>query len=72
MGLSRCPSCDHEIFDRSAATCPFCGRGLGRTGGAGSPGSPSSGSRARILMLVAMLLLMLVAGITAFLAAAGK
>lgn len=71
MAFSKCPSCDHEIYDRKAASCPFCGQELGRsrmTGGTGE--GMDQRARVRIVLLVAMLMLSLVGGIVAFLVSA--
>lgn len=72
MEYSKCPSCEHEIYDRSAGKCPFCGHALPKRGAAGSQYSAASGRKVRLIILIAILLFMLIAGLTTYLAAASS
>ena len=70
MEYPRCPSCDHEIYEKSPRQCPFCGHSLSVRGPGGSQYQSAAGRKVRIIILIAVLLFMLAAGLTTFLAAA--
>ena len=67
MAYPRCPSCDHELYDKSYRKCPFCGSKL--TGSVLGRTASSSSSQARTLIMTAALLVVLGAGLGVYFAA---
>ena len=65
MNYPKCPSCGHELLDRTDQ-CPFCGNDLSRRS-LRSVGV-STNHRAKIIVLVAVMMLISVGGFTFFLA----
>jgi len=69
MGNPTCPSCGHEIYEKGAGTCQFCGQPLARRV-AGQVSVKGGGRRvARMAISIAVLVLMAVGGLVSFLAA---
>ncbi|MBN2587596.1 MAG: hypothetical protein JXA64_10110 [Candidatus Fermentibacteraceae bacterium] len=68
MDYPRCPSCQHELYDRSHGTCPFCGHKLPSGTVRTSTGYGSQSVRKTKLILIAIMLSLLAAGIAAFIA----